>query len=519
MLVLSRGSRVCGIVLPCFHQMNQFPRTDMKRSSRAGVIVLTIGLTIPATAGVAYADNRWLTPNIAGLGDSYGSGESTGDYLPATPLAEFLCHRSRHSWQANTPIYSGQSGVVREGFFNAFVSCSGATTTDLISGGTRSNPTRVYKSQLPVLNASTDVVFLSIGGNDGKFGPMIRKCYLQGDCFNKATGDFLPAVNGITPTAPLRDTMPKFLRGPVKNQMRAAALQIRSKAPNAKIVWAGYPHLVGYPGALDVCLSTYGRGLSHDTRRRMADMADIANESIKSVVNEQVAAGYDFNYVDTVQAFQGHDACAQVPWIRALREDTQESFHPDVLGQLAYVKAARPAATANYRRINRKRIAGSILQKYMTMGANTSILHLPTGDTTGHGSGVYSQQFQDGAIYYSGATGAHYVRGGTAVKAYAYFGGRTGKLGLPTSDSRCTNVGVCPTQTFQHGGLRTSDANHYIATLGIIGNTWLKNRSALGDPIANQSGNASGALSQKFAKADVACWQGECKVVPKGTMD
>lgn len=109
-------------------------------------LAATLLCALPAGAsGAAYV----------ALGDSYSSGEGLPPYLWGSNTWRNQCHRSPQG-------YAPQLARARRGSF-AFAACSGATTNDLFS---MSHNSRAEGPQLDALGPDTQVVTLTIGGND-----------------------------------------------------------------------------------------------------------------------------------------------------------------------------------------------------------------------------------------------------------------------------------------------------------------------------------------------------------------
>jgi lysophospholipase L1-like esterase len=167
--------------------------------------------------------------------------------------------------------------------------------------------------QLWALGPGTDLVTVTIGGNDVGFADIMITCSLS------TTGACVTAVNRGIHSA--RTALPA--------RLEATYAKIRSRAPDATVVVLGYPRLVD-PGAS--CLNAtkiaaLGRG---------ADALDAV------IAGRAAAAG--FRYVDPRARFAGHGACAARPWINpfdALR--LIESYHPNATG---YAQGYLPLLTA-----------------------------------------------------------------------------------------------------------------------------------------------------------------------------
>ena len=165
----------------------------MSRLMRAAVLCLALAaLAAPSTAA---ADN------YVALGDSYSSGVGTNSYTLSSS-----CLRGVYAY----PYLVSQQ---RPNTSLNFVACSGATTTSLMS------------SQIQAVNASTNAVSVTIGGNDIGFSSLILQCTL-GSC-SSALNNTRAGLN--TSLAPKLNT--------VYSAIKAQA------SPTAKVVVLGYPRL------------------------------------------------------------------------------------------------------------------------------------------------------------------------------------------------------------------------------------------------------------------------------------
>ncbi|SHN85153.1 LGFP repeat-containing protein [Geodermatophilus obscurus] len=94
-----------------------------------------------------------------------------------------------------------------------------------------------------------------------------------------------------------------------------------------------------------------------------------------------------------------------------------------------------------------KVVRGALLERYVTAGGPQE-LGYPTTDDVGAAGGGAKVELQDGAIYWSPATGAHVVTGEAAVH-YVEVGETTSPLGYPTADTVETSTGTLT--EFEHG--------------------------------------------------------------------
>jgi lysophospholipase L1-like esterase len=220
------------------------------------------------------------------LGDSYSSG--TG----APPYQNAGCLRSSKSYAqlwANTHAVSSF----------AFPACGGATTSDVLG------------SQLGSLNANTDLVTITIGGNDIGFSDVMSTCTLgsNSSCVN--------AVNAATNQA--NTTLPA--------RLDATYAAIRAAAPDAQVVVLGYPRLISPTGSCGLL------NLSTTKRTALNNGADQLDAAIAARV---AAAGAGFTYVSSIAQFNGHGACGSSPWINRFNLfQITESYHPNATGYSA----------------------------------------------------------------------------------------------------------------------------------------------------------------------------------------
>jgi hypothetical protein len=193
---------------------------------------------------------------------------------------------------------------------------------------------KVEAPQINALNANTRFVTMTLGGNDISFADVMNKCIRQKSCQNDPFVKTRPrAAAALTPTL-------AQLYG-----------RIHEKAPNAKLIVAGYPHL--FASTAQSCSSP---GLIGKLGRVEVDKGEITflnhvgdnlNAAIGAAVLLDQRAGHNTAFVDMVAAFRGHEACANprkksMDWIRdidvfnVLTKREVFFFHPNSAGQQAY---------------------------------------------------------------------------------------------------------------------------------------------------------------------------------------
>jgi hypothetical protein len=244
-------------------------------------------------AAVAGSGPAATTYNYVALGDSFSSGVGTASYT-----VDGTCKRSVYAY----PYLYWQK---HPGTSLTFVACSGAKTSDLIA------------NQLSSVTKSTNLVTMTIGGNDIGFANLIYQCTLS-DCSAAldATSANLDATLGDKLTA-------------VFNAVKANA------ADGAKIVVLGYPKMFA-PAS---CLGTLG--ISSTEQRKANDLAVALDTEMRS----RLPAGV--TYQSALGAFAGHAVCSSSPWLNGLNLfNTGESYHPNrgghSSGYLPLVSAVAP---------------------------------------------------------------------------------------------------------------------------------------------------------------------------------
>ncbi|MFW0770753.1 LGFP repeat-containing protein, partial [Arthrobacter koreensis] len=100
-------------------------------------------------------------------------------------------------------------------------------------------------------------------------------------------------------------------------------------------------------------------------------------------------------------------------------------------------------------------LSGPIRTAYQSQGFETGILGFPTSGEVAIPGGKY-QNFQNGAILWSQATGAQISKNGLVREAYRKSGFETGPLGFPTSNE--TVVGSDLVQQFQGGQIKMTSS-------------------------------------------------------------
>ncbi|MEW2634033.1 SGNH/GDSL hydrolase family protein [Streptomyces sp. NPDC048389] len=245
---------------------------------------LLLGAVLALTgAGTAQADATAQSMDYVALGDSYSSGVGAGSYDSASGS----CKRSTRAYPKLWANANSPSSF-------AFTACSGARTSD------------VTTTQLGPLNSATDLVSITVGGNDAGFADVMTTCVLQSEaiCLNR-----IEQAKGYVDT-----TLPGKL-----DEVYSA---ISAKAPAARVVVLGYPRFYKLNGN---CLA----GLSENERRAINDAADYLNTA-----TAKRAADHGYTFASVVGTFTGHEICSGSSWLHSVNWlNIGESYHPTAAGQ------------------------------------------------------------------------------------------------------------------------------------------------------------------------------------------
>lgn len=244
---------------------------------------LSLGSLIPATA----APDKVV---YDALGDSYAAGYGTAPLTP--PCAQ--------STLAYPYVLDGRMKIA----LDDLAACSGAVAA--LGGNT------IY-AQLPALDADTDLVTISIGGNDVAWTEALPACLGDTD---QQCADALANSRGL-------------VTGALPGLLDAAYTAVDAAAPNAHVVVTGYPRLFS---------PEYGDYLGASVAEQQ--MLNAAADLLNGVIAEE-AAEAGFQYVDVAKRFDGHGVNSPESWI------SPGNFHPTVKGQHQYGVALRSQINPN----------------------------------------------------------------------------------------------------------------------------------------------------------------------------
>lgn len=254
------------------------PRIARRLAPLVAAVVAALAL-----AGVAAAEN------YVAMGDSYSAGNGAN----STNL-DAACNRNTYAY----PYLLAQ----QRGSALTFVACSGAVTSDIVN------------TQAAAASSSTNLVTLTIGGNDVGFSSLIIACTTLG-CQSQIDSSNSQITNQLP--------------GELDNAYNA----IRSHAPNARVVVLGY----GTPFSNKTCLGTTGITLTEESQLNQL------TAHLDSVIQARALA-HGFDYADVNPYWSGHGVCTSDPFTNGLNVfSTGESYHPTRHG---YANGDVPAVRA-----------------------------------------------------------------------------------------------------------------------------------------------------------------------------
>jgi lysophospholipase L1-like esterase len=254
------------------------------RAARVALVCTLFGLSTAAAPAVASADD------YVALGDSFSSGVGTGSYTLSSS-----CRRGVYAY----PWLVAQQ---RPNTSLTFVACSGATTGDVMA------------SQIHSVTPDTDIVTVTIGGNDIGFSDLIVQCTL---------------ANCSSALDSTRASLGTFLSPRLDTVYRAT----RSRTPTGRVVVLGYPRMFSSAG----CFGTFG--ISSTERTKANQLADALDQ-----LSAARAAAAGLTYRSAIASFTGHAVCSgSASWLNGLNLfSTIESYHPNRNGNsLGYAPIVR----------------------------------------------------------------------------------------------------------------------------------------------------------------------------------
>ena len=161
------------------------------------------------------------------MGDSYSSGEGNPSFIPSTNSSEDKCHRSTDAYPY---LLADDSDLNLHLVSN--VACSGATTSDVLGEAEADDPLGKdgEPAQIGALSDQTNVVTLTVGGNDVGFAPYMTYC-ITNFCGPVTNSAFYNTELSVVEATGFSDALVNTYE------------TILDDAPNAQVYVSEYPYL------------------------------------------------------------------------------------------------------------------------------------------------------------------------------------------------------------------------------------------------------------------------------------
>lgn len=266
-------------------------------AARAGAVtLLSAGMIVgfagtPALAQTHTTHSTQTTINYTVLGDSYSAGSGGGGEVGR-------CAQSPNGYG---PWVAAATGATLTN-----QACSGATTTE------------VRTMEVPFLAADTNVITLTAGGNDVAWSAAIEAC-------------LAPASTAAVCKTAVSNSI--YLMTKLPKSVTAMLKAIKAKAPQAKVLYMGYPRLFEPE---NMAALGYTPTQIAGTRS-LNTAADLLNATLAlSALSNRVA------FVPVAYLFAGHAVPSVDSWLNPPGGPNPFAFHPNALGyRYGYAAALR----------------------------------------------------------------------------------------------------------------------------------------------------------------------------------
>ena len=293
----------------------------------AAMVTVTLTVLLCSQQAVASVGQQSLSVTL--IGDSYSAGNGAGNYY-----GESGSYQSRNNWAHKYIDWLNAQGV-KTTFTN--LAFSGYTTSDVID------------KRISLVPQNTDLVMMTVGGNDVDFASIVQQCFVIGVRDANTCEQKVNAASGGVPEM-------------MRNTERIFSLLEAKLGSSAQIVFVSYPLLslnVDYTLAqcsnkvLGVC--TWWK--SYPAAREVRELGLKATREQQNLVNRWNSShGLKVTFIaDTATAFAGHEPNPSVldknnyRWINEFMEtegrlgsdgrttssvsaDMNNWYHPNIIG-------------------------------------------------------------------------------------------------------------------------------------------------------------------------------------------
>ncbi len=276
-----------------FSMVRMFKTTTKFLAGLAAVATAMGTFSLPAHADDS---GKYLTVTL--IGDSYTAGNGAGAYYG--PKGSY---RSTRNW-GHTYVNWLNSQGVHTTVHN--LAASGAVTKN------------VLEKQIPALDPTTDVVMLTIGGNDIKFEEIVKGCFAK----------YLSGYDACKKAMTFAETTFPETRENIVKVLKAAQAKLES---DAQIILVGYPLL-----SMDKDWSLKKRKETFPAAQKIREFGMFATQEQQKLVdtwNADSANTVKVTFVPTEIHFAGHepdpdqDTRNPLRWLNEFLEDEGKAGH------------------------------------------------------------------------------------------------------------------------------------------------------------------------------------------------
>lgn len=267
---------------------------DVGATSATGQIEVVDSALGLSYAGALLTDALEQGPIVI-LGDSYSSGEGSGDYLSGLTDAQEGCHRSNNTY--GVALFGSSSTEI--------IACSGAVAGDLISPNSK-HQVDAQLAQVAALGDAPGLVLMTIGGNDIGFENIIKKCIMPDDCSQDTT--FTAAT--FRDVGALQTSLAASYHA-INGVVNSPDLVAERSGKHAPIVVLAYPQIL--PDWRRASCS----GLRGSEVKFANDVVTALDEVVAAATEEAGAGGVPVYFAGHVQeaVLPNHTACSEEPFI------------------------------------------------------------------------------------------------------------------------------------------------------------------------------------------------------------
>ncbi|GAA5141046.1 SGNH/GDSL hydrolase family protein [Nocardioides marinquilinus] len=221
------------------------------------------------------------------------AAEAPSDDAPANGSTEYVALGDSYAAAPGVPPSDPVGGCFRSGGNYASLlatdldlqlsdqTCSGATTGDVI------------ERQVPAIGPGTRLVTLGVGGNDADlFVQLVTSCVGAAVACSEVAGE---RVAEVLPT--------------IERNVGDVLDAVQQAAPDAQVVVVGYPDLLPERGECPDRIPLAAQDFA---------FVDGVVRDLSGALRRQ-AERRDLDFVDVYAASQGHDICADDPWVNGVQ--------------------------------------------------------------------------------------------------------------------------------------------------------------------------------------------------------